>query len=136
MTDISEDTKAQAVVNITDTAGIKTMTDFSEDTYPTASEERERMAVMLENWFQQRTKMTSRAFRLILLPLIAVVLFATAFWFSYYIPVHWIVPASLFAVSMLLWVICLFVGGRVIRRVRIGDTLMLRKIRSATPGKT
>jgi|GEM_PF-1792065 len=107
------------------------MTEFTEDTHTAQSADRERMAGMLENWFQRRTEMTSRAFRLILLPLVAVLLFASVFWFSFYIPVPVIVPIALVAVSILVWVICLFIGGRALRRVRTGDAIMLRKIRSS-----
>ena len=104
------------------------MADTESTSYDNS--ERERMASMLENWFQQRMSMSNKALRLILLPMVAVVLAAAVFWFNYYIPVPVVFLAALFGLTLLVWVICLFLGGRLIRRVRTGDSLMLRKIRS------
>ncbi len=94
--------------------------------------ERERFASMLENWFQQRMKMSNRALKFMLLPLIAVVVFACVFWFSYYLPVPVAVPALALLVSLLVWFVCLIAGVRIFRRMRTGDALMLRKIRSSS----
>lgn len=99
---------------------------------PFRSAERERMASMLENWFQQRMTLSNRAFKLIFVPLGAVVLFAGLFWFSYYLPVPPMVLLGLLVLSLAVWTLCLFMGARLIRRVRTGDSLMLRKIRSSS----
>jgi hypothetical protein len=56
-----------------------------------------------------------------------------AFWFSYYLPVPAAVPLAVLGVSVLVWVVCLFMGARLLKMVRTGDSLMLRKIRSANP---
>ena len=107
------------------------MIDYSDDSTSFDFSDKEKLE-MLENWFQQRTAMTSRALRLILLPLIAVVVFALAsFWFMY-VPNVNIIMLSLLGASLIVWVICLFMGGKVLRRVRTGDTIMLRKIRSSS----
>ncbi len=98
-----------------------TSTDFSE---------REKME-MLESWFQRRTEMTSKALKLILIPVIAVLFFAAIFWFSYYIPVPAEILLGLLGASLLAWFICLFIGGGILKRVRTGDSIMLRKIRSS-----
>ena len=105
------------------------MTDMESTSYDLA--EQELMASMLENWFQQRISMSNRALRLMLFPLAGVLIFAVAFWFSYYIPVPSIVLTGLLGLSALVWIVCLFIGGRLIKRVRTGDALMLRKIRSS-----
>lgn len=106
------------------------MIDYSDDSPSIDFSEKENLE-MLGNWFQQRTEMTSRALKLILLPLIAVFVFAATFWFSYFIPVPPIVLLGLLGASLLAWVICLFTGTRVLKRVRTGDAIMLRKIRSS-----
>lgn len=98
---------------------------------PFDSVEREQMASMLENWFQQRMKLSNRAFKLIFLPLAAVAVFAVAFWFNYYLPVPVVVPMAALIISLLVWIVCSLMGFRLIRRVRTGDSLMLRKIRSS-----
>ena len=89
---------------------------------------------MLENWFQKRTEMTSRALKLILIPVIGVLLFGVAFFTTYYIIapqiVIWILLGVL-AASLLTWIICLFAGGGIFKKVRIGDSIMHRKIRSS-----
>ena len=99
---------------------------------PFDSAERERMAAMLENWFQQRMALSNRAFKFMFLPIIAVVVFAAAFWFSYYLPVPVAVSTAGLVVSLAVWMVCLFLGGRLMKRVRTGDSLMLRKIRSSS----
>ncbi len=112
------------------------MNDYSVDSSTIDFSEREKME-MLEKWFQQRAEMTSRALKLILLPLIAVFAFAVIFWFNYYIPVPLIILLGLLGVSLTAWVICLFTGARVFKRVRTGDAIMLRKIRSSgSPAKS
>jgi hypothetical protein len=95
-----------------------------------SSGESERMALMLENWFQQRTKMTARAFRFLLLPLLPMLTAAALFWYNFYIPVPAMVLAALFMFTVLVWLVCLIIGARVLSRVRTGDSLMLRKIRT------
>ena len=88
---------------------------------------------MLENWFQKRTEMTSRALKLILIPVTVVLLFAAAFFATYFILVPQIVSIILLGVTgtaLLTWVICLLIGGGVLKKVRTGDSIMLRKIRS------
>ena len=105
------------------------MTDLESPVYDPV--ERELMASMLENWFQQRISMSNRALRFMLFPLIAVVLSAVVFWFSYYIPVPAIALTVLLAVSILAWIVFLFIGARLVKRVRTGDAIMLRKIRSS-----
>lgn len=99
---------------------------------PHYPEEREKFASMLENWFQQRMKMSNRALKLMLLPLIAVVVFACGFWFSYFLPVPVAITALALLVSLLVWFVCLIAGVRIFRRMRTGDALMLRKIRSSS----
>ncbi len=107
------------------------MTELSEEPIVTTGfTEREKME-MLENWFQQRTEMTSRAVRFILLPAIAVIVFAGLFWFQVYIPITVVILISLLGASLLSWIICLFVGGGILKKVRTGDSIMLRKIRSS-----
>ncbi len=105
------------------------MTDTESPVYDPV--ERELMASMLENWFQQRISMSNKALRFILLPLACVILFAVAFWFNYYIPVPVIVLTALLTVSILVWIVFLFIGARLVKRVRTGDAIMLRKIRSS-----
>ncbi|MCD4708867.1 MAG: hypothetical protein K8S62_14130 [Candidatus Sabulitectum sp.] len=106
------------------------MSDYSDDSTTIDFSEREKME-MLENWFQRRAEMTSRALKLILLPLIAIILFAVVFWFNYFIPVPSIVLLGLLCASLLAWLVCLLMGTRVLKRVRTGDAIMLRKIRSS-----
>ena len=107
------------------------MTELSEKTaVATDFTEREKME-MLENWFQQRTEMTSKALKFILLPAIAVFVSAGLFWFQVYIPVPVLLLISLLGASLLSWIICLFVGGGILKKVRTGDSIMLRKIRSS-----
>ncbi len=86
---------------------------------------------MLENWFQKRAEMSSRALKLILIPVIAVLVFALVFWFQYYIPVPAVVLLGILGGSVLAWIVCLFIGGGVLKKVRTGDAIMLRKIRSS-----
>jgi protein-S-isoprenylcysteine O-methyltransferase Ste14 len=86
---------------------------------------------MLENWFQKRAEMSSRALKLILIPVIAVLVFALVFWFQYYIPVPAVVLLGILGGSVLAWIVCLFMGGGVLKKVRTGDAIMLRKIRSS-----
>lgn len=105
------------------------MTDMESTEYDPA--ERELMASMLENWFQQRISMSNKALRLMLFPLIAVVLAAVAFWFNFYIPVPVVALAVLLGLFILAWIICLFIGGGLVKKVRMGDAIMLRKIRSS-----
>lgn len=99
---------------------------------PHYPEEREQFASMLENWFQQRMIMSNKALKLMLLPLMAVLVFALGFWFSYYLPVPATVTALALLVSLLVWLVCLVAGVRIFRRMRTGDALMLRKIRSSS----
>lgn len=107
------------------------MTELSEKpAVVTGFTEREKIE-MLENWFQQRTEMTSRALKFILLPAIAVFVFAGLFWFQVYIPITVVILISLLGVSLLSWIICLFIGGGILKKVRLGDSIMLRKIRSS-----
>lgn len=98
-----------------------TSTDFSE---------KEKME-MLESWFQRRAEMTSKALKLILIPVVVVLLFAAIFWFSYYIPIPAEILLGLLGAALLAWLICLFIGGGILKRVRTGDSIMLRKIRSS-----
>ena len=86
---------------------------------------------MLENWFQKRAEMSSRALKLILIPVITVLVFALVFWFQYYIPVPAVVLLGILGGSVLAWIVCLFIGGGVLKKVRTGDAIMLRKIRSS-----
>ncbi|MCD6589521.1 MAG: hypothetical protein J7K88_13320 [Candidatus Fermentibacteraceae bacterium] len=86
---------------------------------------------MLENWFQKRAEMSSRALKLILIPVIAVLVFALVFWFQYYIPVPVVALLGILGGSVLAWIVCLFMGGGVLKKVRTGDAIMLRKIRSS-----
>ncbi len=89
---------------------------------------------MLENWFQKRTKMTSKAVKLILVPVIAVLLFTAAFVSAYYIAIPQIaslVFLSLLGTSLIVWIVCLFAGGGILKKVRTGDAIMLRKIKSS-----
>jgi len=86
---------------------------------------------MLESWFQKRAKMSSRALKLILVPVIAVLVFALVFWFQHYIPVPAVVLLGILGGSVIAWIVCLFIGGGVLKRVRTGDAIMLRKIRSS-----
>jgi protein-S-isoprenylcysteine O-methyltransferase Ste14 len=103
---------------------------------PCLTAERERMASMLENWFQQRMKLSNKAFRFMFIPLIPVAVLALAFWFSYYIPVPAFILLMILLVSLTAWVVCLFIGWGILRKVRTGDGIMLRKIRaSETPEK-
>jgi len=105
------------------------MTEMEQNPYDSA--ERERMAFMLEKWFQQRMGLSNRAFKLIFIPLAAVLLAALMFWFNYYVPVPSVVLMGLLLACLLAWIVCLFIGARLIKRVRTGDSLMLRKIRSS-----
>ncbi|MCK5784962.1 MAG: hypothetical protein KAH54_00235 [Candidatus Sabulitectum sp.] len=108
------------------------MNEYSEDSPATDFSDTEQLE-MLENWFRKRTEMTSKALKLILVPVMAVLLFAAAFFATYYIAVPQIVSFILLVitgVSFLAWVICLFLGGGVLKKVRIGDSIMLRKIGS------
>jgi hypothetical protein len=86
---------------------------------------------MFENWFQKRAEMSSRALKLILIPVIAVLVFALVFWFQYYIPLPAVVLLGILGGSVLAWIVCLFIGGGVLKKVRTGDAIMLRKIRSS-----
>jgi len=86
---------------------------------------------ILENWFQKRAEMSSRALKLILVPVIVILFFALVFWFQHYIPVPAVVLLGILGGSVLAWIVCLFIGGGVLRRVRTGDAIMLRKIRSS-----
>lgn len=107
------------------------MTELSENSSIAIDfTEREKME-MLENWFQQRTEMTSKALKYILLPVIGVIVFAGLFWFQVYIPVSAPILIFLLGVSILAWIICLFAGGGILKKVRTGDSIMLRKIRSS-----
>ena len=105
------------------------MTDTEQTPYDNA--ERERMASMLENWFQQRMELSNRAFKLMFIPLAAVVLASLLFWFNYYLPVPSMVLLGILLVSLLVWIVCLLMGAKLVKRVRTGDSLMLRKIRSS-----
>lgn len=112
------------------------MNDYSDDSISFDFSDKEKLE-MLENWFQKRTEMTSRALKLILFPLIAVFVFAATFWYNYYIPVPLIILLGLLAISPIVWVICIFIGARVLKRVRTGDAITLRKIRSSgSPAKS
>ncbi|MCK5132129.1 MAG: hypothetical protein KAR40_08275 [Candidatus Sabulitectum sp.] len=111
--------------------GWMTMNDYSNDFSSFDFSDKEKLE-MLENWFQKRTEMTSRALKFILVPVIAILLLAVIFWFSYYIPVPPMILLGILGASLLAWVICLFIGGGVLKRVRIGDAIMLRKIKSSS----
>ncbi len=106
------------------------MNDNTEDSVTQYFSEKEKLG-MLENWFEQRTEMTAKAIKLILIPVIAVFVFTLTFWYSFYIPLPSIILLSLLGASILAWVLCLFGGGRILKRVRTGDAIMLRKIRSS-----
>ena len=106
------------------------MNDYSDEPASQYFSEKEKLG-MLENWFQQRTELTSKALKLILLPVIAVFIFTLSFWYSYYIPLPSIILLSLLGASSLTWIVCLFGGGRILKRVRTGDAIMLRKIKSS-----
>ncbi len=106
------------------------MTEYSDDSVSQYFSDKEKLG-MLENWFQQRTEMTSKALKLILLPVIAVFVFTLSLWYSFYIPLPSIILLGLLGASTLTWIICLFGGGRILKRVRTGDAIMLRKIRSS-----
>ncbi|MCP4647376.1 MAG: hypothetical protein GY852_06520 [bacterium] len=107
------------------------MTEFIDQSADTGFTEKEKME-MLENWFQRRTEMTAKALKFILLPVIGVIIFAGTFWFQMYIPLSPVILLALLGASLLAWVICLFAGGGILKRVRTGDSIMLRKIRSST----
>ncbi len=105
------------------------MSDFSSSTSFDFSDTEKLQ--MLESWFQKRAKMSSRALKLILVPVIAVLVFALVFWFQHYIPVPAVVLLGILGGSVIAWIVCLFIGGGVLKRVRTGDAIMLRKIRSS-----
>lgn len=109
------------------------MNDYSDNSISVDFSNKEKLD-MLENWFQKRTKMTSRAVKLILVPVIAVLLFTAAFVSAYYISIPQIaglIFLGLLGASLLAWIICLFAGGGILKKVRTGDAIMLRKIRSS-----
>ena len=92
--------------------------------------EREKME-MLENWFQQRTNMTSKAFKFILFPFIPVPVFATLFWFQLYLPVPPIVLLSLLGLAIIAWFVFIGLAVKKLKRVKMGDAIMMKKIRSS-----
>ena len=106
------------------------MNEYSDESVSQYFSDKEKLG-MLENWFQQRTEMTSKALKLILIPVIAVFVFTLLFWYSFYIPIPAIILLALLGASTLTCVICMFAGGRILKRVRTGDAIMLRKIRSS-----
>ncbi len=109
------------------------MNDYSDNSISVDFSDKEKLD-MLENWFQKRAKMSSKAIRLILIPVIAVLLFAAVFVSAYYIAIPQIVSLvflSLLGTSLIVWVVCLFAGGGILKKVRTGDAIMLRKIRSS-----
>ena len=110
------------------------MNEYSDSSTSFDFSDKEKLE-MLENWFQKRTEMTSRALKLLLVPVIGVLLFGLAFFSTYYIVVPQIVSLvflGLLAASLLSWIICLFAGGGIFKKVRIGDSIMHRKIRSSS----
>lgn len=108
------------------------MSDYLDDSAQDdfSFSEREKMA-MLEKWFQQRTEMTSKALKLILVPLIVVIMSALVSWWFFLIPDWNIVLLALFGAALVAWIVCLFLGGGIFKKVRIGDAIMLRKIKSS-----
>lgn len=92
--------------------------------------EREKID-MLENWFEQRTDMTSKAFKFILFPSIPVPLFALLFWFQNYIPIPPVIWLVLFGLAILFWFVFIILAVKKLKRVRTGDAIMLKKIRSS-----
>ncbi len=88
---------------------------------------------MLENWFQKRTEMTSKALKIILFPVYTVLFFAVIFLAFYVFTVPMIVSYIILlfiVISLLTLVICLFIGGGIFKKVRTGDSIMLRQIKS------
>ena len=95
--------------------------------------EREKME-MLENWFQQRTDITSKAFKFILFPSIPVPIFALLFWFQFYVPVPPVILMSLFGLAIVFWFVFIVLAVKKLKMVRMGDAIMLKKIRSSKVG--
>jgi Flp pilus assembly protein TadB len=106
------------------------MIDSSDHVASIDFSDREKLQ-MLENWFEKRAQMSSKALRFILIPVVAVLLFALVFWFQYYIPAPPVVLLGLLGGSIVVWIVCLFIGGGVLKKVRTGDTIMQRKVKSS-----
>ena len=110
------------------------MNEYSDDSISVDFSDKKKLD-MLENWFQKRTEMTSKAIKLILIPVIPILLFTAAFVSAYYIIIPQIVSLvflGILGASLIAWIICLFAGGGIFKKVRIGDAIMLRKIRSSS----